>query len=488
MRQRLCEKMATMRSHPAAHVHQRQRRAVVAFAVLLLVAGVAVAIAATGTLLAPDSPADSTVEEPQRLPVPPASALVTDPVSHETAQTASGPVEPEQTVPPPAPQARAPAAASPPSPAAPLPGPPAATTKEEPPYGRFTLFGDADAAPERAFGESVAIAGDVAVAGAPGFEQRGFRCGAAYVFERREGVWTQTQRLDAPLPTRQGFARRVAVVAGAIVVLDVDLFRTYVAGNGAWRQAGETQLPSPMLSDAVARGDTLAVGVKGAVMLFRRVGAEWGDRTLVAAPADRRARFGNWLSLDGDSLAVLSYDSRSVGAGVATFVFRRDGRTFGRAPVATLTLARANHVDGALALRGTALLQASEEGTLTIDEQSQAGWTRTTARGLRRGSFSPLHGANGMAGDGSLVVAVEVEPASFAVFEHRDDGWYRTAVAAPDVPRGIGEAIWHPHIALSGRTVVAATSWDARNSGRAWIFDITDDDLARAARIEPVTR
>jgi hypothetical protein len=120
-------------------------------------------------------------------------------------------------------------------------------------YGNFTLLGRADARPGRGFGDSVAIEGDVAVVGAPGFTVGPVACGAAYVFERGGGGWTQTARLDAPRPDMSGFARRVGVSGKDVIVFggpsvgsNRAVFRTYRRrASGEWEIAGEVEPAEP---------------------------------------------------------------------------------------------------------------------------------------------------------------------------------------------------------------------------------------------------
>jgi hypothetical protein len=69
------------------------------------------------------------------------------------------------------------------------------------------------------FGLSLALKGDVAVFGAIGADGQRDDAGAAYVFERRDGKWTQAARLTASgATTHQAFGSSVAVGDDTIVV------------------------------------------------------------------------------------------------------------------------------------------------------------------------------------------------------------------------------------------------------------------------------
>ena len=76
-----------------------------------------------------------------------------------------------------------------------------------------------DAAAGHGLGLSVATSGDIAVAGAPNHGGGGQRAGAAYVFERRGGAWTQTARLaPSDAASLTSFGSTVSISRNTIVV------------------------------------------------------------------------------------------------------------------------------------------------------------------------------------------------------------------------------------------------------------------------------
>ncbi|HEY1015380.1 MAG TPA: integrin [Herpetosiphonaceae bacterium] len=138
----------------------------------------------------------------------------------------------------------------------------------------------ADPREDAYFGSSVAIDGDTIAVGAYGEATGGYRAGAAYVFVRANGTWTQQARLKAPQPQPN------------------DTFG---------------------LSLALA-GDTLAVGgVRTHV--FARAGQAWGHQ---AALAGAQPWYGASLALDARWLVIgAPYEA---GTGVADVYERADGR------------------------------------------------------------------------------------------------------------------------------------------------------------------
>jgi hypothetical protein len=364
------------------------------------------------------------------------------------------------------------------------------------PYGAFTLVGENGAHPGRWFGESVAIDGDVAVIAAPGFKKDVVGCGAAFVYERKNKVWTETQRIDSPRPDVRGFARRVGVSAGRVVVFggsavgrNEDTFRSYVRDDdGAWKLESEVNFGPNMAQDAVVRGDTVAVsGVPGgSVAIWQAHAGKWEQVQRVDAPADERSkgRFGVWLSLAGDTLAVHNDGAAHPSGGVAYVYRRREGRFEADT---TIDLRGSQTAYGTLARDGAALVWMTEGmGPLVVNERVDGHWSAALSASKNWGEVVAMTGSHPFASDGDLVVASSRDWKEIVVLQRRDDGWYRTSMA-PARPRDWAGGMWpawHPNVAISGRSVVVGTEWDGVDSGRAWFFDITDDDLARATKIE----
>src|SRR5438046_544883 len=78
------------------------------------------------------------------------------------------------------------------------------------------------------FGYAVAVSGDYALVGRPDDQTQGAHAGAAYVYERRAGRWVQVARL---LPSEKGQSR-----FGSAVALDGDV--ALVGADGATQNVG----------------------------------------------------------------------------------------------------------------------------------------------------------------------------------------------------------------------------------------------------------
>ncbi|MFM9994464.1 MAG: hypothetical protein ACKVU4_01540 [Phycisphaerales bacterium] len=152
-----------------------------------------------------------------------------------------------------------------------------------------------DPSSNASYGASVAVEGDIAVVGAPTSSGNG----AAYVFERIGGVWTQRAKLVSILPVANEELGRAVAISGD----------TIAAGARA--------------------ADVQGVLDAGAVYVFRGSGTNWPEEArLTVAGGLTLDYFGASVALDGDVL-VAGAIGRGPGAGIAddgeAYVFHRSG-------------------------------------------------------------------------------------------------------------------------------------------------------------------
>lgn len=122
------------------------------------------------------------------------------------------------------------------------------------------------------FGAVVAVQGDIAVVGAPGDDSVALNRGAAYVFERSGGAWTEVATLLSPTHVFN-FGQSIALDGGAIAV--------GTAFDGA------------------------AAGLGGGVVVFTRTAGVWQlHEKITAFDAAFGDFFGNGVALQGKTLAV----------------------------------------------------------------------------------------------------------------------------------------------------------------------------------------
>ncbi|HYF65652.1 MAG TPA: FG-GAP repeat protein [Herpetosiphonaceae bacterium] len=194
------------------------------------------------------------------------------------------------------------------------------------------------------FGTSVAISGDTIVVGAPGEAGDGSGsadnsvegAGAAYVFTRADGVWTEQAYLKADqIGQHYKFGASVAIDGDTIVAGMPNGPATgyegaaYVFGrtNGAWSQQAYLTASNAKYGDSFGfsvgiDGDIVVVGARwessdgsgpsdesatdaGAAYVFERASGAWTEQAYLKAPnPEPYDIFGTAVAIDGGTIAV----------------------------------------------------------------------------------------------------------------------------------------------------------------------------------------
>ncbi len=229
------------------------------------------------------------------------------------------------------------------------------------------------------FGNQVNLCGDLAIVGAESDDGSG----AAYIFERIDGVWMEAAKLTASdRAPGDRFGVGVAIsgtVAFAGAMNDdgngADSGSVYVFEqiDGVWTEIAKLTPPDGDAGDNLglycsAEGDTLMAGAQndddsgtdaGAAYVFQRAGQDW---TLVAkltasdgAPGDR---FGRWNQIHGNrALVSAQFDDNERGS---TYVFERTGGVWTESAKLTATdRAPGDRFGGSLAIEGETIIVAS---------------------------------------------------------------------------------------------------------------------------------
>jgi hypothetical protein len=205
------------------------------------------------------------------------------------------------------------------------------------------------------FGWSVALDGDTAIIGAFYESDGGTNInGAAYVFTRSGGVWTeQAKLLASDKDTNENFGRSVALdgdtaIIGAYFEDDGGTNNNgaayvFTRSGGVWTEqakllasdkADEDRFGSSVALD----GDTAVIGASweddggtnnnGAAYVFTRSGGVWTEQAkLLASDKDGGDYFGFSVALDGDTAVFGAYakdDGVTRGKGAA-YVFTQSG-------------------------------------------------------------------------------------------------------------------------------------------------------------------
>ncbi|MFT5051963.1 MAG: hypothetical protein ACI8QZ_003394 [Chlamydiales bacterium] len=181
------------------------------------------------------------------------------------------------------------------------------------------------------FGLSVSLSGDRAIVGAPRSDVNGIGqdVGAAYIFERNGGAWTETKRLACAVPAAYDrFGRSVAIDGDTVVVGAFgDDDNGSSAGTGYpyrydgmdWVSEGQLLASDPGTSDQLGiacalSGDVIVMGAwaddddgdnSGSAYVFTRDGSTWTESDkLIASDASTGDLFGISVAIDGDTIVV----------------------------------------------------------------------------------------------------------------------------------------------------------------------------------------
>ena len=313
------------------------------------------------------------------------------------------------------------------------------------------------------FGISVAISGDTALVGALLRHSGGQAdAGAAYVFTRSDGVWTQRQTLTpADVAAGDHFGRSVAL-------------------------SGDTALVGSPTHDAAGQADA------GAAYVFTRSGDTWSpQQTLVASDGAAEDYLGVSVALSGDTAVIGALDRDSAGktdAGAA-YLFTRSGGVWTQRQTLTAGDAATGDEFGlSVALSGgTALVGAKGHD---IAGQSNAGaayvFTRSGVAWTQQQRLSAVNGAAGdefgfsvaLSGDTALVgapyrdVGGPVNVGAAFLFTRSGGSWTLQEMLTAD-DSAVGD-LFGQSVALSGNTALVGAilrdSGGKADAGAAYVF------------------
>ena len=211
-----------------------------------------------------------------------------------------------------------------------------------------------DAAPYDGFGAAVAISGDTVVVGAPSDDDAGTASGSAYVFVRSGGTWREQQKLTASdANARDVFGGAVAINGDAIVVgachsvypfFSSGAAYVFVRSGGVWSQqqkltAGDAAPYDAFGCSVAVSGNTVVVGAPafnmsapryppGSAYVFDRIGSLWiQEAKLNASDAVNGDFFGFSVAISGNTVVVGAPfgDSAAAANSGSAYVFEPAG-------------------------------------------------------------------------------------------------------------------------------------------------------------------
>lgn len=205
-------------------------------------------------------------------------------------------------------------------------------------WTRQAMLTAGDPAETDRFGYAVDVDGDTIVVGANMDDDLGTDSGAAYVFTRTGGAWSQQAKLTASDGSAMDYFGEVVALSGDTAVVGARLDDDYGASSGSayffersgtgWSQsykaaAGDAGAGQLFGTAVAIDGPTAAIGanVPGQVYLFGRgAGGAWAQSAKVTAST---GGFGTAVSVDGETLLAGGFmDSARLTRAGAAFVFQ----------------------------------------------------------------------------------------------------------------------------------------------------------------------
>lgn len=249
------------------------------------------------------------------------------------------------------------------------------------------------------FGVAVAMEGDTAVIGAEYADIDQYRTdkGAAYVFTRVNGIWSESQQLTASDRSNiDYFGSSVALDDDTIVVGadNADNGSTSSAGavyvytrstGGIWSQQAKLVASTPVKaahfgSSVAIDGDTILVGangfymngqgVQGKAYVFTRSGNTWAQQAKLSETAGsepEEEKFGYAVALAGDTAMVGAPYTRLSANNVkgAVHVFERSGNNWSRSQLLASGVPEENASFGnSISISGDTVVIGQASGTI----------------------------------------------------------------------------------------------------------------------------
>jgi hypothetical protein len=254
-----------------------------------------------------------------------------------------------------------------------------------------------DGATNDQFGWSVALYGSTAVLSAPG--KNGF-AGSAYVFVRSGGVWSQQAQLTASDgASGDEFGISVALYGSTAVVgatqknSATGAAYVFTRSGGVWSQQAELTASDGASHDqfgasVAVYGSTTVVGAPqrnaaaGAAYVFTRSGGVWSQQTqLTASDAQDGEDFGWSVALYGTT-AVVGAPESSSGLNGAAYVFLQSGSAWSQQAKLTASDGQGGDAFGSsVAIYGSTTLVGawvnnSQTGAAYTYTRSGPGWSQ----------------------------------------------------------------------------------------------------------------
>jgi uncharacterized protein (TIGR03437 family) len=350
--------------------------------------------------------------------------------------------------------------------------------------------------------------------------------GAAWVFTRSAGAWTQqrTKLVGSGVAGSAGFQGiqvalsadgDTAIVGGTGDNKNIGASWVFVRSNGVWSQQGPKLTSPRAIGQAFqgfrvalsADGNTALIGASGdnnstgAAWVYTRANGVWSEEAKLVGLGATGAAAQGWsvaLSADGNTALVGGAFDRNKGG--AAWVFTRAGRVWsqqgnklvgtGASGLAQQGWSVALSADG-----NTALVEGAADnnwvGAGWIFTRTNGAWTQQGGKLVGSGAVSTLPTVSrghevALSADGNLAVIGAASDANGAgaiwVFQRSNDIWAQ--LGGKLAGAGAVGAAWQGYalgLSADGSTLIEGGPSDNNNTGAAWVF--TTDPIISLAGV-----
>ena len=371
------------------------------------------------------------------------------------------------------------------------------------------------------FGWSVAVDGDTAIVGAPHTDQSSCN-GSARIFTRIGGVWTEQAELlsdnDGVCESFSGGSgNQVAAlsgdtaIVGAIGARDHNGVLTgaahiFTRSGGDWTQQAKifptNGLHNAIFGDAVSiSGDTAVIGAQfdneigsntGAAYVFTRSGDVWTQQAklLPADGAPNSANFGSSVSVRGSTVVVGEpRDGENGSASGSAYVFTESGGVWSQqAKLLPSAGSPHSHFGWSVSIDGDSVLIGERRGGVSgsayVFTRSGGVWTeQAKLNGSDATGGAEFGHTVSISGDSAVIGAFwdnsdnGINSGSVFVFTRSGGVWTeRAKLIASD---GAAGDVFGISVSISDGTAVIGAHADDDNgnsAGSAYVFDLGCDD------------
>ncbi|MGH8428653.1 MAG: FG-GAP repeat protein [Gammaproteobacteria bacterium] len=358
------------------------------------------------------------------------------------------------------------------------------------------------------FGYSVALDGTTALVGAIYATVGGDTDqGAAYVFTKSGGIWSQTAKLTAADGAAgDQFGNSVALSGTTALVGDdrnggnQGAAYVFSEAGGTWSQTAKLTAADgaagDYFGDSVAlEGTTAVIGARyatvggnqlqGAAYVFSEAGGTWSQsQKLTASDGAAEDQFGISVALDRTTALVGAFGANGYQG--AAYIFDESGGSWTQSQKLTASDGAGYAYFGySVAVSGpTVLVSAigatvggnSNQGAAYVFTESGGTWTQSAKLTASDGAANDYFGYSVAASGPTVLVGINTDQGAAYVFNESGAGWWSQS-AKLTASDGAADDYFGTSVALAGTTVLlgafGATVDGKPGQGAAYVFSAT---------------